>query len=420
MARKFANWHDAFMEYYKNVNTAKVFLEWSAYSAVSAALERKTWINVPGGVCYPNQFIFIIAPSGVARKSVGTKPAYRLVGELPNMGLLSTQFSAASLINQLSEIGLNKKFSWEGTEYNHSAAFLYTSEASVSLKDIEGSNIELLTDLWDGGSYPGWSRTISWSRGTVGRGNIRIFNPCLNILGCSTPDWLIKALGGRHALDGGFTSRCLFISHSGGADQGTEWVDDFEAKEGYSHELLDLIHDLKEINKMQGPFRPNAAFRAEFNAMNKEISQWLADNPTATMRGYYSRKLWHVLKLSQVMAAIEGDSMDINANHFKRARNALESIEPSMLNAFGREGNNPDAKAIWAIWDYLRKRKNLTFTKADLMHGFINDCTEKQIMMTIRILTETKKVSAVVQPGMIYYKINDRTPLHINASSESP
>lgn len=408
MARHFVDWHAKFMDVNKNVNTAKVFLEWAGYSAISGALERKTWIALPGGsICYPNQFIFIIAPSGVSRKSSGTRPAYNVLSELPDIGFLSTQFSAAALIDQLQAIGTKKTFHWAEKTFNHSAAYLFTSEASVSLKDIEGSNIELLTDLWDGGSYSGWTNTVGWGRGTVSRGHIKIFNPCLNILGCSTPDWLVKALGGRHAMDGGFTSRCLFVVHNGGVDQILDWVEHGDPEQdAITHQKL--VEDLKEINQLSGPYQPDAGYRESYNALNREVTQWLLDNPTAPMRGYFSRKLWHVMKMSQVVAASQGDSMVLTEHHFQSALKRINKIEPAMLTAFIRDGNNPDAKAIHMVWEFIRKRSSMTFTKAELIQVLINDVTEKQILMAIRLLTETKKVVAVVQPNLIYYKVLDR------------
>ncbi len=184
----------AFLDYSKNVGAPHKFLLWSAISGVSAALERKTWVCYDGeNVIYPNMYIMLIADSGIARKSTSTRPIIEIACQVPNIRMMPTQLSAASLITELKEAGDNKTFEFDGVKYPNSSVYSYSSEASATIGEksgLDGIQV-LLTDLYDCGKINLWNnKTPAWDKKTVGGGKTDIFNPCLGMLHCSTSQWL--------------------------------------------------------------------------------------------------------------------------------------------------------------------------------------------------------------------------------------
>ena len=83
--RKNKDFINAFSEYTSNHPASPKFLKWSAISAISGALERKTWVKYNSAYCYPNQLIFLIGPAGLGKKTSSSGEAMdilkRIVGE---------------------------------------------------------------------------------------------------------------------------------------------------------------------------------------------------------------------------------------------------------------------------------------------------------------------------------------------------
>jgi hypothetical protein len=307
--RNHESFTQAFMDYSKAVGAPDKFLLWSAISGIAGCLERRTWITYNNiQVIYPNLFVMLIADSGIANKSTATRPIMDLLYNVETLNFMSAQMTAAALIAQLQRAGDSKEFELKGIKYKNSSVFSYSSEAKVTLGDNKAfSGIqELLTDFYDCGDPSTWSDRKGWTKHLVSTGEQVVFNPCLNLLYCSTPVWLLEALG-KSGIEGGFASRCIFIHQKERHKANQEWLD--EEDQVVNKEISDmrssLIHDLKIIASMRGEFKPVKGFKDVYNRFLKERNDKLdrADNPQ--MQPYYARRMWHLLKLTQILAANE-------------------------------------------------------------------------------------------------------------------
>jgi hypothetical protein len=407
--RNFPSFIDAFMEYTKNVEAPEKFLRWSAISIVAGALERKVWTLYNMEHIYPNEYIMLIGPSGIAKKTTSTKPAIDLLGSVPQMGFMSTQLTAASLVKQLKDAGHDKRVMLDGVEYNNSSMYLYSSEASVTLKEMQGggSTIELLTDFWD--CAPGkWSNERYWSKETIGQGRQQIYNACLNMLACSTSEWLIKALG-KDAVEGGFVSRILFVVQKGKADRVVEWSED------ETHVVQDtalqekLLEDLKVIAKLQGKFICTKAMKLRANEIKQQITADLDANKNTRLNNYYARKLWHVLKLTMIISASESNDLIATEKHIDRANELVTSLEADMLTVFGMAGDNPKLQSLVSFWNCIRHRKMLNWTEISKLAYKTAD--RRTMEEHLGLLIHMEKVKVAMINGISKYEVIDPTPL---------
>ena len=189
--RNYPDFIKSFLHFSSSVPAPGKFLKWAALSIVAGALERKVWIRNAGYLLHPNLYIMLVGDPGISRKSTSSQTAMKILRKVPDMYFLSTQVTSASMILAMRESGLNRYVKLNGLSYYNSSSFLYSSEAAVTLKEIQGSIIELLTDFYD--CQPnGWNtgEETPWEKRTKSDGPIRIFNPCLNMLACSTPNYL--------------------------------------------------------------------------------------------------------------------------------------------------------------------------------------------------------------------------------------
>ena len=399
----------AFLEYSKNVGAPHKFLLWSAISGVSAALERKTWVHYNGiQVIYPNLYIMLIADSGIAKKSTATRPIMEIIGGVDGIAKMSTQMSGASLVDQLSKAGDAKTFEFGGIKYKNSSLFAFSSEAKVTIggkSGLEGVQ-ELLTDLYDCGRTNIWSEKNAWDKQTIGGGKTEIFNPCLNFLACSTPSWLNDSIG-RSGIEGGFASRVLFITQKErGQSQG--WLDDEEITEKTDEVRKLLIEDLKRINSLKGAYKTSVGWKATYNELQADTDRHI--DLGGDMKAYYSRKMWHLLKLSQVLAADQSDVLILTPDHLLAANDLLGSIESEMYAAFPMSGENKQMPAMTYVWDVMRKRSR--WSRGELQNKVLKHAGPYQLNEFLRAFSDMGKARYDAKAiGGAFWDVIDNTPL---------
>lgn len=403
---------DAFLEYNKNLGVSQKFLLWSAIAGVAGCLERRTWIVYNGTqVIFPNLFVMLIADSGIANKSTAGRAIMELLYEVDGIDFMSTQMSGASLIKQMSDAGSRKNFEYEGVNYKNSSLFSYSSEAKVTIGDAKGLGgvQELLTDFYDCGDPNIWSVKKGWNKETLSGGDITIFNPCLNLLYCSTPTWLMEAIG-KNGIAGGFASRVLFISEKERFRGNLGWLEEDEIGDKNSPEERNkLIASLNSIAKLSGRYKTTKGFKDAYNSILEKRNAKIDENPKGEMASYYSRKMWHCLKLSQILAADQSDDLIITPEHLLEACKLLESIEPDMYAPFSTTGENKNLMSFSLFWEVMRKKQK--WTKQDLVRYTYKHATSAQLDEHLRTLVTMKKVQFIPTDGQIVYAVLDNTPL---------
>lgn len=399
--RNFPSFIEAFMDYTKDVEAPESFLRWSAVSIVAGALERKVWVVFNNThIIYPNEYIMLIGPPGLAKKSSSSGLAYELLQGVADIKFMSTQVSAASLVDQFSKAGTDKTIKIGEHTYFHSSLYVYSSEAAVTLKELTGggSIIELLTDFYDC-APAGWHNDRAWSKETMGGGRTSIFNPCLNMLACSTPDWIVKSIG-RDAIQGGFASRILFVVQEGKPERSVGWIDDTDT-ESHNETKLKLIQDLHAISTLNGKFKVTKDFKDSFNAYKRECDAAIVSNTAGDMAGYYARKLWHIMKLAQVMALDKSDQLVLSPEHLDQAARLLRSIEPNMSKAFGSAGYNTRARHIDLIYETIKAKGAMS--KRDIARLFYKDLDSKGLEDCLQTLITMGRVTVRLHSGMLIY-----------------
>jgi hypothetical protein len=410
--RNFNRFTEAFLEYSQHVGAPKKFLLWSAISGISSCLERKTWINYNGvQVIYPNTYIMLIADSGIAKKSTATRALTEILYEVDGLHCMSTQLSAASLVEQLRDAGESKTFEFNGVKYKNSSLFAYSSEAKVMLGDANGIKgiQELLTDFYDCGDPNIWSVKKGWNKKTLSGGHITIYNPCLNLLACSTPTWLNEAVG-KSGVEGGFASRVLFVTQKERAGESPGWLD--ESEHGNDKAPVDtrrkLVEDLNQIAKIQGQYKTTKGWKETYNRIQKEVDAKIDEG--GDMKSYYSRKMWHLLKLAQILAADQSSDLIVTPKHLEFAVELLADIEPDMYYAFSMKGENRALASLSLVWEIMRKRTS--WRKNDLVSSTFKHAMPTQLSEHLRALTDMGKIKLHASPGGgIAYIVLDNTPL---------
>src|SRR3990167_2139075 len=183
MKRRLKNWLLSFGEWSLPRSEAPMTYHfWAGLFTLSSALRRRAYIpkNILGGwSCYPHLYIIFVAPPGQARKSTTAGYSEELLHEIKTINKAPTAVTVERMIKMLEE--------------SHDASLsIFSSEFASFIQKSGFAMYDLLTDLFDAKKHievQTISRKVDFAA-----------NPCINLLACTTPEWISENMPRRHQL----------------------------------------------------------------------------------------------------------------------------------------------------------------------------------------------------------------------------
>lgn len=397
--RNFPDLIEAYLSYTAGHESTVRIRKWCIISVMAAALERRVWIPRGYYTLFPNLYTFIIGKSGFVKKSTSTAIAVNMLREVPGIKIMSERLTAASLISQLAKAG--KKFEYDGDKVNQSPVFSYASELSVFLQEVFGSITELLTTFYD--CVPSDS-SKPWVHNTMGRGEDKIYGPCLNILGGSTRSWLKKCIPSSE-MEGGFTSRIIFVVENKLPENLVAWPSMDTSGEKLRYHI---IQDLKQINSIVGEYIVKDDAREMFKKWyTHHMRKVLPKNQDPRMVGYMSRKGDTILKLSMTRAASQRNALIVTKDDIKWASTEIDDLEKDWLMAFEGFGNFDSLQ--YELMEVIKKKQSMSleslyelfgqrFPKAEIVKE-LNEITEKDEAIVTEVIQYGQPIKMISHPG---------------------
>lgn len=392
--RNYPNFLNAFMEYASYVEAPEKFLRWSALSVLAGCLERKVWVTNGAATWYPNLYIMLVGEPG-SRKSTGSEIAVDLLREVPGISFLADRLNEATFLLRLKSSGIRKTVTLGKEEFRHSACYLYASEAATSFSEMYagGGIIVALTDLYNCGPR-GWHNVHAWTKHTMKDGETQIFNPCVNLLACSTPKWLTTKVMRRDDIEGGFGSRVILVVQKGEYRRSFKWT---QAGQAEVQMRTKLIQDLTHINKLFGPFTCDHTFATALEGFDEGHSKYLAANKNDNiLNAYFTRKITHLIKLAQVISVSESDKLVLTSDHLVIAWKYLTELEEDMASVLEREEIREtlvikqEVSHLTMIRDHIAKLGKSVITKAEVYSAFSNRMTSRQVSSAFKDMCASK------------------------------
>lgn len=358
MTRAVSDFLSAYLTYVEGHEGLPLVHYSSALSVLSAVLERKVWLDRGYFTLYPNTYFIIVGDPGT-KKTSSANIAVDLLKEISDMCLLEECLTPASLIDTLSNS--ERYFTYDKKQVPHSTVYAYAPELATFLEDIGGGTLTtLLTAFYDSGpSDP----NMPWTKKTKGGGLIEIKAPQLSILGCTTKEWLVRALP-LDAIGGGFTSRILFCV-----------VDAIPEPKAYPEPAdptlkQKLITTLKHIHTLTGPIKETKRAREVYKEWyDSFMINELPQVPDERFKGYAARKGDHIIKLAILFSVAERDDLILTEKDYGKAVVFLRTLEQSMFKAFGSKGKNVYAEDIERLYRQIPfEPKTITYKELLLMN----------------------------------------------------
>lgn len=342
-------------EFVRNKHDGEIkeeFLLWTAYSVIAGAIGRKLWLNINDITwVHPNMYVMLVAPPGITRKSTTAKLGIDLLKQLDSMQFLSDQMTEASLVKQMEEAGATQFIEFNGLKYRNSSVYVFASEAEVLLREICGNICIMLTDLYDNGMR-GWHESPTFTKKLVSKEPICIYNPCINLLACSTPSSMKNNVPAEN-IENGFTSRILFIYND---ELPTATPAPITSNLVSSHKLdAKLLTELRRINAMFGQFKVTDCFNERYVELILAQRNQIKTYGSSIYAGFYARKHIHCLKLAMILQVDRSMDLTLDGEILDLAIKQIESTEDNIYKVFAGSGKSPNSEKIHKLWEDIRK-----------------------------------------------------------------
>lgn len=398
MPRRLKNWIRTFAEFTTHSEAPDLFNFWTGVSTIAGALRRQVYIDQLKFKWYPNFYIILVAPPGIATKSSTIGAGLPLLRQVEGIFMGPQSMTWQGLTKALS--GSTKLVPLEETGDMLTTAYVPMSAITCEVSELgtflDPKNDELtsvLIDLWDG-KEGAWERWLSTQEGT------RIENPWINIIAGTTPSWL-RTNFTEIMIGGGLASRIIFVF----ADRKKAlipYINRAIKPSAYEQMKDDLIHDLQDIAKMLGPFSlTEAAY--EFGSSWYEKHWTEPDEHLLGERflGYRARKQTHIHKLAMILSAAESSSRIIERHHLELATQFVTGVEYDMHKVFESVTTNDSSKHIFDLISHLKLQEKLS--RQDLWRFCMRSMGPREFEDCIKAATSAGYVRITMENGLAMF-----------------
>lgn len=393
----------------REVTSPQVYIDFSFYYMIAAALQRRVWTNAEHQKLYPNIYPILVGPPGVGKGLVikpviellkrhkiedklakpltdvsaqavaeavieaadfagsdsnakGKKPRERL--RIP-VGANCTTYEAlvhtlASCVRRINYKRFDAKLDKviDDIASHNSLCFALEEMSSLMHKDSD-KVAQLLITAYDCGDYEYITKTS---------GEDYIKRCCLNFFGGTTPKFIEESFS-EGILSDGFASRAWFIYASENRFYKLRSPElDTQQRAAEEH----ISQHILKLTKLYGyvPFTQEAwAYLENWWEKVQCNASYKRPNQSEKLDSYYGRKNIHVMKLSMILHLSEdaevGDDGTSPKNPItlataQRAMAILDHVEKNMHLALNFNGANPLHKVAKRVLTYLRKHGGKT------------------------------------------------------------
>jgi hypothetical protein len=271
-------------------------------------------------------------------KGAAMNPAIALLKEAGTSNILSDRITMEYVLEKLSK-GFPRIHSNTATQTlklgTEATALIVSTELSVFITASQFS-ITALSDLWD-------SKEGIYQYGTRGKGEFNLNSPCVNLLGGSAQDWLVKSVP-ADAVGGGFTRRVNFVLATK-KDKKVPWP------KANPFGIQDIVEDLREISLLRGEFNFTPGARRLFERYYNSCEPNEFDDEASA--NYKTSKWANACKLAMIVSAARTDTKEINELDFQMATDKVDSVNEDLKMVFRSVGESDLASASDRVLRYI-------------------------------------------------------------------
>jgi len=353
VARVLQDWIKSYLSYMEGTEPPRMIHFFVAVSTIAGALRRHVWVDMKRFKWFPNFYIILTAPPGVISKTTTMDAGLDLLRAVPDIKFGPDAITWPRLAEKFTEI--KEEFIFGDEFIPQSAMTLASGELGNLINPLDKDMVNLYISLWDGKN--------AFEKETKHSGSDAISAPWINMIGCTTPNWIADNVP-ESMIGGGFVSRCIFV-YADEKDKLVAWPDE-AVRDDHNEMKLALIHDLEYISQaLIGPMTILPEAREWGKVWYEKLWNETAKNAsTEQLQGYIARKQGHLVKLAMILSIAESDSLEITDKHLKLAEIMLATAEKDAPKVFGRIGQTPQAANANRLVEFVKRYKEVPYATA--------------------------------------------------------
>lgn len=348
---------------------------WAALVSLASAVHKRVHIHWGYFNVYPNLFACLVGKQG-SRKSTAKDIAADLFTEaLPTYPIGASVQSREDIIKYMCSDECLYGFKNEQDALVEVRPIVFfINELKNFLSVDPGKMIAFLTDIYDSKRF---------KSGTIKRGLEDLHNPCVNILACETPRWIVDNLK-ANVISGGFARRMIYIYE---IERGPRIS--FPQRPEEATSMWSKMKDhLKKVSETSGLF----SWSSDAIPYWDKWYQGLKLPDDEIMAGYYESKHIQVLKVAMLLALAEDDiRLVVTVPLLEQAIAMLDILELNMPKLSVAAGRNELAVPMQTVLELLTKNDGWLPEKV-LKRLIEKDLNPMEQISVIRHLTETEQV----------------------------
>lgn len=309
----------------------------SSLIALSSIISRRVWLDMEYFTIYPNLYVVLVGPPGNRKSSAMSTTKY-LLRELKTIPFSGECISKEKLVEDMVEQerameGLPDVFKDKRV---YSPMTVCVTELSEFLQISAAGMIGFLTDVYDQDFY---------EHKTKNKGSSVVTGPFLNVLACTTPEWITTYLR-SDIISGGFSRRTLFIYETEKAARIPFPTVSPTMRAAWGRVLA---HAQLLLN-VRGPF----IFHEEAKQFYINWYTKLKIPTDENTVGYYETKHIQMLKVAMLVSLSEGPELVLHTRHLNAALDMLSLVERNLSRVFQSMGRNTLNQTATKVLDLLR------------------------------------------------------------------
>lgn len=373
----------------------------TAATVLGAAIARKVKFQRSSSdvfpPLYPNPWVILVAPQGMGHKTAALGVGRKMLTRMPphmHPRILSSKLTPEALVKALTidepkgptgiaQLGAASK--------PCSTGLIYSTELGVLLgrEKYNQGMIALLTELYD--------CQEEWTSATIMRGDQKLYNVALSLLGASTPDWMQSMLP-PDAFKGGFMSRLLLVSLPVGWEK-VRVADPPKGDQG-SRDLI--VSEMERIAAISGTMKWTNEAKQFFTDWYMSIERETVVGP---IMAYLERKQDHMLRFAMLLElSITYENLILTRECLEQSLNILTMIEKETAPMVEFLATEPRMRTAQYILEILRTQPKGVAESKLLQQvwrglGYPNEFDQ---IMAMLLKARSIKIQGVVNKEIVY------------------
>lgn len=347
---------------------------WAGISVLASIISRKVWLPIerhdrPGMAkfrIYPNLYLIFLGPPGNG-KTTAMDRAKDLVRDLEEIPFSAERAIKEGIIEDMEQ-NCQRNFIYNGKPILYTPYTVFVTELSHFIGFDQAAMLDFLTTIYDRNIYD------YKKRGT----HEVIHGPCLNLLACTTQEWITSYLK-ADIISGGFSRRVIYVNEH----ESPKFIPFPETTEAQRIAKEECIKEGKVLLKLKGPMQWTK--EAETTYCDWYVNRELPKDPN--VRGFYKTKHIQILKVAILMACSNHpDDLRLRHEDFIMAGDAIAKLEERLPSVFRSIGRNELNLISQRVLDYVDASGGAMLEK-DLRIMTYKDCNTQEYQSVMQHLT---------------------------------